>query len=135
MRKVMLYRISEETAAGFVDYPFNPMVPRELFAGVPSIEGSDGSPVFVAGIEVIAPGVGEIWIRYLKDPREWPAAWMAVKRLFDDVWERGPYHRLQSHVEAGSVSVGFNSHLGMQEEGVLRNYIDGKDFILMARVR
>ena len=126
MRRIYIEKITREEAIGNIDFPMHEFIPREIFKGRYYKE-----IVFYAGIEEIIPGVGELWIIFKKPATEYPGAWIAIKRLMDGVFKTEKYHRLQSHVIKGSVSVGFNLHLGMEIEGVMRNYAYGKDYIIM----
>ena len=130
MRRVEVLTITREEAIDNVDFPMYEFIPREIFKGT-----FDEDVIFYAGIEEIIPGVGEIWIIFKKPAEEYPGAWIAIKRLMDDVFKTEKYHRLQSHVIKGSVSVGFNLHLGMEIEGVMHNFAYGEDYIIMARVK
>jgi len=129
MRRVGVCEVSKEWASDYLDFDI-------LTTEGPVYMGHhEGVVVFLAGVVDLNPGCGEVWVKYHVDPEEFPAAWIEIKKLFCHVFDLHNYRRFQSHVLAGSVSVGFNRHLGMVEEGTMRKYVDENDYIMMARVR
>lgn len=128
MREIRIVPVNQAEAESQVDFPMGDNG-RILFKGY-----YEHKNIFFAGVEDVIPGVGEIWVMFKEPAIEWPGSFRSIKKLVDMVFNEYKYHRLQSHVEAGSVSVGFNKHLGMQMEGTLRKYAYGKDYHIMARV-
>lgn len=126
MRKVILTKVSREFADPYVDFALSSMT-GDVYMG-----SHDEHIIFFAGVEPVNPGCGEIWVMYQVKPGDYPMAWMTLKDLFDKVFK--DYRRLQSHVVTGSVSEGFNEHLGMEKEGIMRKYVGDVDYTIMARV-
>ena len=85
--------------------------------------------VCISGIVEVWEGVGEAYnllTKYLE-----PMHARGVKKEFDI--RIGLYDRIQTHSEAGTYER-WHELLGFSREGYLKKYMDGKDYILWARV-
>lgn len=97
-----------------------------------------GEPVFIAGFDMIRPGVWQDWL--LSTPSAWDTHWRGVTRIcrraMDSMLQSGA-HRLQ----CVSLASRIHAHrwyrpLGLTLEGTLRGYgVNGEDALMFSRTR
>lgn len=98
----------------------------------------DGTPIAVAGFDMIRPGVWQDWM--FSTPDAWTAHWREVtklvRRTMGLMLQEGA-HRLQ----CVSLASRIHAHrwyrpLGLELEGTLRGYgVNGEDALMFARLR
>ncbi len=96
-----------------------------------------GKVIFVSGVVITYPGMGEAWNVMCSEIRDYIGAFREIKKLLEWAIDEHGLRRVESHVrENDQVSLNFDKHLGFEVEGLCRKWgPDGEDFILMGRVR
>lgn len=96
-------------------------------------------PVVAGGYELVGPQVWQSWM--IGTMADWGAHWFAItrhtKRFMDDLLTSGA-RRLQTNALASRTEAHhwYTKGLGMQSEGVMRNYgANGEDVAMFSRIK
>lgn len=104
------------------------------------IDESTNLAIVAGGYELIGPGVWTSWMvgTMAHWDRHWRSITKATRRVMDDLLTQGGAKRLQTPALASRTHAGhwYMKGLGMQHEGVMRNYgANGEDVAMYARIK
>jgi hypothetical protein len=111
------------------------------FANTPGIAFvllDDGRPFCAGGYTEVAAGVWQSWM--VGTDAGWEQHWRAITRhsrqVMDSLFEHGA-HRLQTNALADRALARrwYERGLGMQYEGTLRQFVQGRDVVMYARLK
>jgi len=97
----------------------------------------DDEVIFVGGIRIILPHVGEGWVICAENIGQFVRElYYYVRHILDVLTNIYDLHRVQAHVKTNWKSAcHFVERLGFEKEGLLKKYILGEDYYIYARIR
>ena len=120
----------------FLNFPDPRAIAMNLARG-PAYTLTNGEIIGCGGILPLWKGVGEAWVISSPQVEKHPIAFARTiwRKLFELIDSMG-LERVQSLVDAEhKVSMVWVERMGFKQEGLMRKYMDGRDFIRYAWVR
>lgn len=96
----------------------------------------DDKLIAMAGIYKFIEGVGQVWMFFNREAAYYAKTIVeAINYYIKTIMEKNNYHRIQTICPKGSISANrFIKFFGFQEEGIMRQFANGQDFVMYAKL-